>query len=388
MLLLRSVCILLGLPPLSAAKELKFEVEEIHRNLAEACAVGDLDQDGDLDIVSGKYYYLNPQWNPVSFRELGGFGKDYLQDNGDHLFDVDGDEWLDIVSGQFTQSEVLWFRNPGEWPITGDKDWVRQTLVDTDSKKNEISFLRDMDGDGDLDYIANSWVGREPMKAFLYARDGQKPRMQSHIIFPQGNGHGQGFGDINGDGFEDIVYKYGWYERPGQNPFGQEWRQRNDFTLPFASCPIVIFDLNKDGRQDLIWGNGHDYGLYWHEQLKPKEDGTTRWKHHLIDDSISQLHALTMADLDRDGQQEIITGKRYYAHSGRDKGAEDPIVIVRYSYHLQPTGEVVFERDLLSEGSAGTGLQIRVADLDDNGWLDLVVSGKTGLHILKNQGLP
>jgi len=35
---------------------------------------------------------------------------------------------------------------------------------------------------------------------------------------------------------------------------------------------------------------------------------------------------------------------------------------------------------------AGTGLQIRVADLDNNGWLDLVVSGKTGLHILKNQG--
>ena len=34
----------------------------------------------------------------------------------------------------------------------------------------------------------------------------------------------------------------------------------------------------------------------------------------------------------------------------------------------------------------GTGLQIRVADLDNNGWLDLVVSGKTGLHILKNQG--
>jgi len=34
---------------------------------------------------------------------------------------------------------------------------------------------------------------------------------------------------------------------------------------------------------------------------------------------------------------------------------------------------------------AGTGLQIRVADLDNNGWLDLVVSGKTGLHILKTK---
>ena len=133
-------------------------------------------------------------------------------------------------------------------------------------------------------------------------------------------------------------------------------------------------------------GNGHDYGLYWYEQLDPKGDGTTRWKHHTIDDSISQLHALTMADLDKDGKQEIITGKRYYAHSGRDKGAEDPILLVRYSYEMKSSGVVKFERHIIHEGRAGTGLQIRVADLDDNGWLDLVVSGKTGLHILKSKG--
>ncbi|MEK9773967.1 MAG: VCBS repeat-containing protein, partial [Opitutae bacterium] len=68
------------------------------------------------------------------------------------------------------------------------------------------------------------------------------------------------------------------------------------------------------------------------------------------------------------------------------KGAEDPIVLVRYSYELKDTGEVVFESDHFHQGRAGTGLQIRVADLDKNGWLDVVVSGKTGLHILKNQG--
>ena len=91
-----------------------------------------------------------------------------------------------------------------------------------------------------------------------------------------------------------------------------------------------------------------------------------------------------MADLDKDGNLEIITGKRYYAHSGRDKGAEDPIVMVRYFYEVNPEGEVTFKKDTLHEGMAGTGLQIRVADLDKNGWLDLVVSGKTGLHVLKN----
>ena len=34
----------------------------------------------------------------------------------------------------------------------------------------------------------------------------------------------------------------------------------------------------------------------------------------------------------------------------------------------------------------GTGLQIRVQDLDSNGWNDIVVPGKSGTHILWNQG--
>ena len=371
---------------LLAGESLRFETRQIHQNLAEACAVGDLDEDGDLDIVSGKYYYLNPDWQPVSFRELNGFGKDYLQDNGDHLFDVDGDGWLDVVSGQFTKPEVLWFRNPREWAVTEPKHWDMQTLLDTGSGRNEISFLRDMDEDGDLDYIGNSWVDKESMKAFLFSTENKELTISEYTIAPKGNGHGQGFGDLNGDGLEDIVFMYGWYERPANNPFGKEWKFRNDFTLPKASCPILVIDLNEDGRQDLVWGKGHDYGLYWYEQLEPEEDGTTRWKHHTIDDSISQLHALTMADLDKDGNLEIITGKRYYAHSGRDKGAEDPIVMVRYFYEVNPEGEVTFKKDTLHKGMAGTGLQIRVADLDKNGWLDLVVSGKTGLHILENYG--
>ncbi|MEK9773875.1 MAG: VCBS repeat-containing protein, partial [Opitutae bacterium] len=322
-------------PALWSGVKLNFVAQEIDQNFAEGCAVGDLNKDGGLDIVSGKFYYLSPDWRPVAFRELEGFGKDYLQDNGDHIFDVDGDGWSDIVSGQFTKPAVLWFQNPGSWPIAKTKHWAKQPLLDTGSRRNEISFLRDMNGDGDLDYIGNSWGEKEAMKVFLFSRDHKESITSEHVVSTTGNGHGQGFGDLNGDGLEDIVFMYGWYERPVSNPFGQEWKLRNDFTLPKASCPIVVFDLNEDGRSDLVWGKGHDYGLYWYEQLEPEEDGTTRWKHHLIDDSISQLHAIIMADLDGDGRKEIITGKRYYAHSGRDKGAEDPIVLVRYSYELK-----------------------------------------------------
>lgn len=100
------------------------------------------------------------------------------------------------------------------------------------------------------------------------------------------------------------------------------------------------------------------------------------------------MHVLAWEDLDNDGEKEIISGKRFYAHSGRDRGAEDEIVIVRYMPRLGNDGSVSFKKEILHSGNAGTGLQIRVADLDGDGWKEIVVPGKLGTHILWNHGTP
>ena len=149
----------------------------------------------------------------------------------------------------------------------------------------------------------------------------------------------------------------------------------------------MIVDLNHDGRNDLIWADGHSYGLYWHEQLAPQADGTTTWRQHMIDKKFSQGHALAWDDVDNDGQPELITGKRYYAHSGRDAGAQDDITVQFYDWN--PTNQAWTKR-LISTATAGEGpgigLQIRVADLDNNGWKDLILPGKSGTHIIWNDG--
>jgi hypothetical protein len=100
------------------------------------------------------------------------------------------------------------------------------------------------------------------------------------------------------------------------------------------------------------------------------------------------MHALVWEDLDNDGRPEVISGKRYYAHSGRDRGAEDEVVLVRYLPELNKDGSVSFTKEVLHRGQAGTGLQIRVADLNGDGWKDMVVPGKSGTYILWNQGTP
>ncbi|MBU6179493.1 MAG: VCBS repeat-containing protein, partial [Verrucomicrobia bacterium] len=148
-------------------------------------------------------------------------------------------------------------------------------------------------------------------------------------------------------------------------------------------------DLDGDGRNDFIYGNGHNYGLYWYQQLAPQPDGSTTWRQHLIDDKFSQSHALAWEDIDQDGKPELITGKRYYAHSGKDPGANDPITVQYYDWN--PDNRT-WAKNLISDAPAGKGpgigLQIRVGDLDGNGWPDVAVPGKSGTHILWNEGLP
>jgi hypothetical protein len=247
-------------------------------------------------------------------------------------------------------------------------------------------MMHDLDGDGMREVVVNSWNNDNPLLAWKI-EPGAEPSATKVPIGVAGkgaNGHGMGFGDINGDGLEDIVFMNGWYERPGEGAMDTPWLLRGDWTFPHGSCPMLVLDLNEDGRNDIIWGDGHNYGLYWMEQQEPAEDGSTRWRMHTIDKKFSQPHALAWEDITGDGKPELITGKRVRAHSGKDPGGtEDPVVIY---FEWNPVTQVFAKREA-HRGKAGIGLQIRVADMNGDGRKDLVLAGKSGTHILFNEGL-
>ena len=370
---------LFGIIALFGAHPVKFEMQLLAVDANEGVAVADYDKDGKLDVSAGRNWYRNPGksgvWVPRPLRIMEDRGG-YAHSNGEHAHDVDGDGWIDVVSNSFWLPEVNWYRNPGKKGLKWGLLWERNLLMDTKQKTNELCQLLDIDGDGKREWIANQWNKKAP--TIVWHQD-EKGKFKGHTIGPQ-SGHGIGFGDLNNDGRSDIVIGTGWYERPEGDPYAGPWKFHKSWTKSL-SCPVLIRDVNGDGKSDLIWGNGHDYGVFAWLAKGFDDKGDFLYDEVKIDDSFSQAHALHFADLDGDGVDELITGKRVYGHNGRDPGANDVPVVMYYTWDKEFK---TFGKYVAAKG-AGIGLHIVTADLDADGDLEIVVPGKEGTQILWNK---
>jgi len=372
------------------AEGLKFSKRCLMVSPNEGCAIADVNRDGKLDIIAGTHWFAAPDFIPRPVRDIPqvslGFGaKEFYANNGDHVWDVDGDGRPDVISGGWTEPELCWYKNPGKKGLEMGWKWEPHLLVKARAQ-NEAFDLRDLDGDGVPEIVVHCWVRKDPLVCWKLTKgpDGQ-PTARRIVLGEGGCGHGYAYGDVNGDGRPDILCEAGWHECPPGDVFAKPWKFHPETALRGVSSPFLVVDVNGDGRNDLVWGKGHDYGLYWWEQGPPKSDGTTTWTEHLIDKSWSQAHSLAWADLDGDGKGELIAGKRVRGHGDRDPGALEPECL--YYYKWQSAARK-FSRYTISPpgGGVGTGMQICVADLNGDGRPDIAVSGKTGTWLLIHEG--
>jgi len=338
----------------------------------------DVNNGGILDIVSGSYWYEGPDFKKKHFigtlMEVPG----YYDDFSTIPMDVNGDGYLDYIGGGWFGETLRWHENPAG----ADAEWAVHEIARTGSIETTRAW--DVDRDGQLEIVPN--CPGKPLIVFKLKLDENGKGtgvFESHTIWGNAQGHGLGFGDVSGSGRGDFVLWNGWLEAPA-DPYHGEWIFHPDFELfPASSVPILVVDVNGDGVNDLIVGNAHGYGLDWWEQKI--STGKRRWVRHSIDPDNSQYHDMIWVDIDGDGMNELITGKRYRAHNGKDPGEDDYIGI----YYFKWNGES-FVKQIIDYGpprvGTGCGIFFAAADLRGSGRLDVIAPGKDGLYVFFNEG--
>jgi len=360
----------------SAEGPVKFVMHRVGTFRSEACDVGDFNNDGKLDIVAGPYLYLAPDWKSQKIRTLKGevdeAGKGYYWDFMNIALDVDGDGLLDVVSCSWHEKQSSWFRNTG----TAGGQWP-EALIEHNGNF-ECGDLWDIDGDGKrleiLPHVPRTiWYE-------LGKLGERKQGIIKHAVSEQAMKYGGGVGDVNGDGRPDILRPDAWFEAPA-DPRKGTWKQH-----PLAlgsreegkaehTPQILVYDVNADGLGDIVTSSAHRHGIFWYQQVR--KGAQINWKQHTIDDSWTQAHSLTLADLDNDGDRDLFTGKRFMAHNGNDPDANSPPGV--YWYRLSRGANPVWSKQVISyDEGIGSGMNIPVVDLDADGDLDVVVTGKWG----------
>jgi hypothetical protein len=353
--------------------EIAFFKTTIDLGSSESAALCDINGDGKLDIVSGENWYEAPRWEKHRFRDIF-YTNNYIDDLSTVPLDVDGDGRVDLVTVGWFSKKVAWWHNPGK-----GGSWQEHELQS--GFPVEFAELVDLRNSGRKNAVLPQFGDVKAPLAW-FEPDG-KGGMAKHVVSPRSYGHGIGAGDVNGDGRTDILTPNGWLEAP-PDPTSPDWKLHPDWHLGDTGF-LYVADVNMDGKPDVVTSMAHDYGIFWLENKST--GGSVDWVKHMIDDSWSQSHEMVLVDFRHDGNLNLLTGKRFWAHNGRDPGEREPLGIYWYERFVVPeTKSVEWVRHVIDYSSrTGGGLQIPSADLDGDGVPDFVVAGKSGLFLFTSK---
>lgn len=398
-------------------REVKFQKFTLDKEFrSEGVAVADVNGDGKMDVMAGNLWYEAPDWKAHEIAPPKQFdaAKSYSNSFVNYAMDINGDGWTDqILIGWPGQDPTVWRENPK----TGTGPWATHPIArNACNESPALGYLAMSEaeaGSGLHGLLTDIWSrrnkeGRRAAKikpnekpVLIFSVDDQQmgwfepgadlnAPFKMHPISAKASkttakddgvfrySHGLGVGDINGDGRNDVLITSGFWQAPVDPRAASGWTFVKT-NLGEDCAQMQVYDVNDDGLNDVITSSAHKIGIWWHEQKRGK-DGAIEFVKHDIDSSIAQTHSLMLADINGDGKQDIVTGKRYWAHGPTgDVNPDAPAVVVWFELQRKK-GEVTWTKHEIDNDS-GVGTQFTIADLNNDKRPDVITSNKKGVYV-------
>ena len=218
--------------------------------------------------------------------------------------DIDGDGDLDVLGAAVNVGDIAWWEN-----TAGDgTSWTRHMVIDSFDDVRSVCCA-DVDGDGDLDVLG---AARDASDIAWWENDGT-PRDGGWTEYTVDDSFDGAISvytaDVDGDGDLDVLGAayWGdditWWENDG-TPANGGWTEHTVDDSFDGAISVYCADVDGDGDLDVLGAAYRDHHITWWEN-----DGTPAnggWTEHTVDDSFDGAISVYCADVDGDGDLDVL----------------------------------------------------------------------------------